>query len=187
MLNALNKHSGEETGELLASMKRDVEAFVKDAPQFDDITMLALHYYGCRGDPAGESWDLTIDAKTENLTCVFDFLKEHLDARGCSARNQAQIKLAAEEIFVNVANYAYNPNVGPVTVRLAVKGDVATVTFIDNGVPYDPTAKPDPDVTLPAVERSIGGLGIYMAKNSMDSVSYEYKDGQNVLHMQKRI
>ena len=187
MLKALDDHSAEQTGELLASMKREVESFVKDAPQFDDITMLALHYYGGRGNPAGESWEITVEAKTENLTALFDFLKEHLDERGCSSRSQSQIKLAAEEIFVNVANYAYNPDIGPVTIRLDVKDDTASITFIDRGVPYDPLAKPDPDVTLPAVERTIGGLGIYMAKKSMDSFFYEYKDGQNVLHMQKRL
>ena len=72
-------------------------------------------------------------------------------------------------------------------IRIAADKDANTLTFIDNGIPYDPLAKPDPDVTLPVVERSIGGLGIYMAKKSMDSVFYEYKDGQNVLRMEKHL
>ena len=99
-----------------------------------------------------------------------------------------QLDVAAEEIFVNIAHYAYAPNTGTARVSLEIAGDVptATVTFMDRGVPYDPLAKPDPDVTLDAEHRSVGGLGVYMVKQTMDEVRYAYEDGQNVLTMVKR-
>ena len=129
--------------------------------------------------------ELTLEARTENLEKALAFIDERLEAQDCPPKVQMQIDVAAEEIFVNVANYAYAPNVGDVTLRFGMQDGAAVITFIDRGVPYDPLAKPDPDVTLPAEERPIGGLGIYMVKKSMDSVAYEYKDGQNVFTMRK--
>ena len=100
-----------------------------------------------------------------------------------------QIGLAGEEIFVNIANYAYSPQEGPATVRVQTDSEKSTVdiTFIDHGVPYDPLAKQDPDVTLSAEQRAIGGLGIFMVKKSMDDVTYEYRDGHNILTIKKGI
>ena len=114
---------------------------------------------------------------------------EELVALSCPPDQQIQIQIAVEELFVNIAHYAYNPEVGPATVRVDVEDDPISVviTFIDNGVPYDPLAKDDPDITLSAQERDIGGLGIYMVKMSMDDVSYEYKDGRNILTIKKKI
>ena len=104
-------------------------------------------------------------------------------------KTQMQIDIAVEELFVNIAHYAYNPEVGPVTIRVEVQKEplAVTVTFIDHGVPYDPLAKEDPDITLSAEERQIGGLGIFMVKKSMDDIAYEYKDGQNILYIKKKI
>ena len=98
-----------------------------------------------------------------------------------------QVEIAVEEIFVNVAHYAYAPNTGSVTVGVKISDDprFATITFKDGGKPYNPLAKPDPDVTLPADEREIGGLGIFMTKKVMDELSYEYTDGKNVLTLKK--
>ena len=100
-----------------------------------------------------------------------------------------QIGVAVEEIFVNIANYAYHPDKGNATVRVEVSGDpvCVTITFVDHGVPYDPLAKDDPDVTLSADDREIGGLGIFMTKRIMDDVAYEYKDGQNILTLKKNL
>ena len=100
-----------------------------------------------------------------------------------------QLDLAVEEIFVNIANYAYAPGKGNATVRVEVSGDPVTVsiTFIDRGMPYDPLKKDDPDITLSASERGIGGLGIFMTKRIMDDIVYEYKDGQNILTLKKTI
>ena len=133
--------------------------------------------------------ELNIEATTENLDKVLTFVDEELVALSCPPDQQIQIQIAVEELFVNIAHYAYNPEVGPATVRVDVEDDPISVviTFIDNGVPYDPLAKDDPDITLSAQERDIGGLGIYMVKMSMDDVSYEYKDGRNILTIKKKI
>ncbi|MBR4362958.1 MAG: ATP-binding protein [Ruminococcus sp.] len=131
--------------------------------------------------------ELFIEALTDNLDSVLAFVDEQLEATECSMKIQMQIDLAVEEIFVNIANYAYDPETGPATVRVDVApdGTVVTITFVDNGVPYDPLAKADPDITLPAEQREIGGLGIFLVKKNMDDVSYEYVNGSNILTLKK--
>ena len=133
--------------------------------------------------------ELELEAVTENLQEVQTFVEDHLEASGCSMKAQMQIGVAVEEIFVNIANYAYHPDKGNATVRVEVSGDpvCVTITFVDHGVPYDPLAKDDPDVTLSADDREIGGLGIFMTKRIMDDVAYEYKDGQNILTLKKNL
>ena len=131
--------------------------------------------------------ELTIDARMEDLDEMMAFVDGHLEEYGCPAKVQIQIEVAVEEVFVNIASYAYTPETGPATVRMHIEDDVAVITFIDSGVPYDPLAKPDPDVSLSAEERPIGGLGIYLVKKSMDSVSYNYESGRNVLQLEKRL
>lgn len=133
--------------------------------------------------------ELTIDATVENITQVTDFVDEQLEELNCPMKAQMQINVAIDELFGNIAHYAYNPEVGAATVRVEVTQDplAVTITFIDNGVQYDPLAKEDPDITLSAEEREIGGLGIYMVKKSMDEIAYEYKDGQNILTIKKHL
>jgi anti-sigma regulatory factor (Ser/Thr protein kinase) len=133
--------------------------------------------------------ELTIDATVENIACVTDFVDEQLEQYNCPIKAQMQINIAIDELFGNIAHYAYDPNVGPATVKVEVNDDpmAVIITFIDSGVPYDPLAKADPDVTLSAEERDFGGLGIYMVKKSMDDITYEYKDGKNILRIKKNI
>ncbi len=133
--------------------------------------------------------ELTIDAAVENIEKVTAFVNEQLELLNCPIKAQMQIDIAIDELFGNIAHYAYNPEVGPATVRVDVLQEPLSVivTFIDNGVAYDPLAKEEPDVSLSAEEREIGGLGIYMVKKSMDEISYEYKDGQNILRIKKGI
>ena len=133
--------------------------------------------------------ELTIAATVENIESVTDFVNEQLEALDCPMKAQMQIDIAIDEIFSNIAHYAYNPEIGQATVRVEVPEDPLSVmiTFIDNGVPYDPLAKADPDTTLSAEEREIGGLGIYMVKKSMDDIAYEYKDGHNILKIKKNL
>ena len=137
--------------------------------------------------PLAESMD--IEASNENLDEVQNFVYGHLEGANCSAKEKMQIGVVVEEIFTNIANYAYNPGKGNTTVRVKVSEDpvVVTITFIDHGIPYDPLAKEDPDITLSAEERSIGGLGIFMTKQMMDEVEYEYKDGSNILTLRKNL
>ncbi len=131
--------------------------------------------------------ELVIEAKTENLDEVLAFVDELLESNGCPIKTQMQIDVAVEEIFVNIAHYAYTPDVGKAVIQVEMSDDPKEVkfTFIDSGVHFNPLAKKDPDVTLSAAERPIGGLGIYMVKKSMDEMTYEYKEGQNILTIRK--
>ena len=131
--------------------------------------------------------ELVIEAKVENLDQVHAFVDEVLEENDCSMKVQMQIDIAVEELFVNVAHYAYAPAVGNATIRMETQEQprAAVITLIDSGAPFDPLAKPDPDVTLQAEDRKIGGLGIYMVKKSMNAVEYEYRDGQNILTIRK--
>lgn len=133
--------------------------------------------------------ELSIEAKVDNLGKVLAFVDGQLETFACPMKQQMQINVAVEELYVNVAQYAYAPEVGMVTLRVETVGEPHSVmiTFIDSGRPYNPLEKPDPDITLPAEERQIGGLGIYMVKKSMDDMAYEYRDGKNVLTIKKNI
>ncbi|MCR4798554.1 MAG: ATP-binding protein [Lachnospiraceae bacterium] len=131
--------------------------------------------------------ELIIEAKDENLGVVQEFIEKNVSPYADPPEKLIVLQIAVEEIFVNISHYAYNPQTGPATIRVEILEDPVAVelTFFDNGIPYDPLAKADPDVTLDADERDIGGLGIFMVKQSMDDVSYEYKDGQNILTIKK--
>lgn len=133
--------------------------------------------------------ELTVKATIENVNVVTAFVNEQLEQLGCPVRARMQVDVAIDELFGNIAHYAYHPGEGPATVRVETAENplAVIITFIDNGVKYDPLAKADPDTTLPIEEREIGGLGIYMVKKTMDSVSYEYRDGQNILRIKKNI
>ena len=133
--------------------------------------------------------ELTLAATVENIETVTEFVNAQLELMDCPIKAQMQIDIAIDELFGNIAHYAYNTEVGSATVQVEVSEAplAVIITFIDNGVPYDPLGKDDPDITLSAEEREIGGLGIYMVKQSMDEITYEYKDGQNILKIKKNI
>ena len=131
--------------------------------------------------------ELIIQAVTDNLSEVLSFVDEQLEAADCPIKTQLQIDVAVEEIFVNIAHYAYASGSGTAELRAGVSGEPPTfeMSFIDSGIPFDPLAKPDPDVTLPVEKKQIGGLGIYIVKKTMDDVRYEYRDGHNCLTLKK--
>lgn len=133
--------------------------------------------------------ELTVDATLESIPVITDFVDEQLEQFGCPMKAQAQIDIAIDELFSNIARYAYHPGVGPATVRVEVIETPLSVviTFIDQGVPYDPLSQADPDVTLSAEERELGGLGIYIVKKNMSEITYEYKDGRNILRIRKEL
>ena len=186
MLAALNRDPNASPQELLQMIRGDIDAFVGDAPQFDDITMLSFQYAGTGDKKLNE---LTLEAKVDNLDQVLSFVDGYLEQVDCPMKTKMQIDVAVEELYVNIASYAYNTETGSATVRVEMHEDplAVSITFIDHGVPYDPLKKPDPDVTLSAEERQIGGLGIFMVKKSMDGMEYEYKDGKNILTIHKNI
>lgn len=133
--------------------------------------------------------EMTIEATVDNIEVVTEFVNEELEVFGCPFKTQTQIDIAIDELFGNIALYAYDPETGPATVRVEVVEDplAVIITFIDNGKPYDPLAAEDPDITLPVEERPIGGLGVFLVKKTMDDVTYEYKDGQNILRIRKNM
>ena len=133
--------------------------------------------------------ELTVNAAVENIEVVTDFVNEELEKLDCPVKARRQIDVAIDELFGNIARYAYSPDVGKATVRFSVEENPleVTITFIDNGIPFNPLEKSNPDTHLSAEERPIGGLGIFLVKKSMDMVEYEYKNGQNILKIKKNI
>ena len=186
MIAALNQDPGAAPEDILKNVRRAVDGFVEEAEQFDDLTMLCLEYKGVQAKPARE---LTVDAAVENIPALTEFVEAELDAVDCPMKAKMQLTMAIDEIAANIAQYAYAPGTGPVTLRFAFEEETRTVTltFLDKGMPYNPLEKEDPDVSLSAEDRPIGGLGIYLVKKTMDSVAYEYKFGQNVLTIEKKL
>ncbi len=133
--------------------------------------------------------ELVIEAKVEALDRVLAFVDELLEETACSMKTKMQIDVVVEEVYVNIASYAYAPGTGQVQIRAEVSEDPAmlTVIFADSGTPYNPLLREDPDVTLPAEEREVGGLGVYLTKKFMDEVTYDYRDHQNILTIKKRL
>lgn len=148
---------------------------------FDDILTIV--------SPQEDTETLIIEAKTDKLDQVLNFIRIKLEKQKCPVRILRQIEVAAEEIFVNIARYAYESGVGDAGIQVEVEQDPlrVAITFMDHGVPYDPLQNEDPDMALSAEERQIGGLGIYMVKKSMDDVCYDYQDGKNILTIRKNI
>lgn len=130
---------------------------------------------------------MILTAEAGRIDEVIDFINAELERHEAPMKKIMQIDIAVEELFVNIAHYAYNPEVGEAAVCVDVEENprCAVVRFIDRGKPYDPLSRKDPDVTLGVDEREIGGLGIYMVKKSMDEVTYSYEDGQNILTIRK--
>ena len=132
--------------------------------------------------------ELTLPAAAENIEKAVEFVNSQLEAAGCPPKVTVQIDIAIDELFGNIAHYAYGKDTGEATVRVEVTEEPSVIiTFIDSGIPYNPLEKPDPDVAQSLEERQIGGLGIFMVKKSMDDITYEYKDGQNILRIRKDI
>ena len=184
LLDVMNANAECSSREMLRKITLDVEAFMDGSPQADDITMLIFDFYGTS---QSSSLVLELEATRDNLQSVLDFVNEHLDEINCPKKARMQLNLTVEEIYINIASYAYTPNIGMVKVVLddLKNPDGVRLTFIDQGVPYNPLAKADPDVTLPAEQRPIGGLGIYLVKKNMDKVEYKYENNSNVLAMTK--
>ena len=133
--------------------------------------------------------EMNIEATIENIPAVTAWVDEQLEQLDCPMKAQMQIDIAIDELFSNIARYAYNPETGPATVRVEVveKPLAVVITFIDKGIPYDPLKQEDPNTKLPIEEREVGGLGIYMVKKTMDEIVYEYANAQNILKIKKNL
>lgn len=180
MINALNNAKDLSSHELLESLHKDIDSFVGLADQFDDITMLSIQI-----KQVNSSFEeISLKPCLDNLDQVTDFIDNHLSEGGVSNKLIFKVNMAIDEIYSNIARYS-----GATEARVGcnVSENKVSLRFVDNGSPYDPTVKEDPDTTLSAEEREIGGLGIYMVKKIMDEISYEYKDGRNILILEKNI
>lgn len=189
-LDALNRASDESPYLIITHVQDAVNDFVSGAEQFDDMTMLCFDFKGSGHEDIHGSGDvLEIEADTKRIHEVYEYIEKKMDGLQCSPKCLMDISLAVEEIFVNIANYAYAPGKGKAIVNAELSRDrtMLTISFSDSGKPFNPLERLDPDITLSAEERNIGGLGIYMTKKMMDEVNYEYKDGHNVLTMRKKI
>ena len=187
LLAFMNQNSAVEATELLPALKENIDEFVGEAPQFDDITMLMFDY---RLPQGGTGMTKRIfPAKTEALMDILGFVEEKLESYECPMKIQMAVCVAIEEVFVNVAHYAYGDSEGEVSLEINFDEDSREVTFclVDQGIPFDPLKKTDPDITLPVEEREIGGLGIFITKKTMDMVTYAYENGENILTMMKKI
>ena len=130
---------------------------------------------------------LTVNASADNLAGVLEFIDAELAAAGSTMKTQFQIDLAVEEIYVNIVHFAYTPDTGDIIIQCDVYGEppLAEIQFIDQGKPYNPLDNPEPNITLTAEERQIGGLGVLMVKKTMDEVEYHYENSQNILKIKK--
>lgn len=133
--------------------------------------------------------ELHIDALVENLDKVNDFVHDSIEDLECSKKALMQLGIVVEEIFVNIASYAYPGKVGKAVVQCEVKENPSSIilTFIDSGVEYNPLARKDPNLELELHEREIGGLGIFMVKKIVDDISYKYVDEKNILTITKSL
>ena len=133
--------------------------------------------------------EMNLEAKLENIPVVTGFIEEQLEALDCPMKTMMQMDVAIDEVFTNIASYAYGAQQGDATVRFDFDEEnrVASVTFIDSGMPFNPLESAEPDVTLSVEERPVGGLGIFLVKKTMDEVIYVYENGQNVLTIRKKI
>ena len=179
MLETLNGKKPDSPEQIIRNVREKIEEFICGAPQFDDITMVCLNYNGKNRD------SIKLTAVDENLNNALQFVRDKVKAAGCDDKTLRKIELYVEELFVNVAHYAYSPDVGEVEIKIEITDKKVRITFYDEGKPYDPLVKEDPDITLSAEERSIGGLGIFLTKKLTDNLKYEYKDGKNILITEK--
>ena len=183
----LNRCQSDTAEEMLADLKKDINSFLGEAPQFDDITMLMLDF---KKRKAGEGMiERLFPADDSALNDVLAFAEEELEKAECPAKTMMQLTVALEEVFVNVAHYAYPDEKGKVNVGIAFDGENRRITFriADSGVEFNPLEKPDPDITLSAEEREIGGLGIFICKKTMDEIGYARENGENILIMTKKL
>lgn len=174
--------------ELIELVRRDVTRFSEGAEQADDITMLALEF----GVPPEVTATITVPANDRELPHVTEFAHTELDRRLCLVRAQRQLDIALEELFVNVAHYAY-PDATPdrpgevrVSYTYSAEPPSITVEIEDEGIPFDPLSRPDAVTPTSIEDVPIGDLGILMAKRSVDEMRYERTDGTNAVTITKR-
>jgi len=179
LVDVLNKNKNTAVKGLLDIVKRELDAFREDAEQADDITMLALNITDKK-----EIKQMELEAKPENLNEALNFINNELRLAGFKPDNTNEIDIAVEEIFMNIANYAYKPESGSACIYIDTFEKISII-FEDSGRPYNPLEQAPPDLEIPPAKRDIGGLGVFLVKKIMDNVEYERRDGKNILKITK--
>lgn len=173
--------------QLIAQMTDAVHEFVGDAEQSDDLTMMAIQYIKQQSDVKMRK-SIVLPNDTQEVPRLNAFVDEVCKSVGFDEGKTMEIKVAVEEAVVNVMNYAYPPEQrGDVTIEAASNDIRLKFTIIDSGKPFDPTVQNEVDTTLSAEARSIGGLGIHLIRQNMDSINYERVDNLNVLTLRKKL
>ena len=186
LLSYIDKNKALKAEALLSGIKEDIDNFAGDAPQFDDITMLLFDYKAKEGAAMKEK---VFSAKKDTLPEVMAFTEECLESFDCPMKSLMAICVAVEEIFVNIASYAYGEGDGNASFMFGFDENERLMTLIvsDEGIPFNPLERDEPDITLSAAEREVGGLGIFITKKTMDTISYRFEDNKNILTMTKKL
>jgi sigma-B regulation protein RsbU (phosphoserine phosphatase) len=180
-------HGQQEPRQLIGQMTDAVHLFVGDAEQSDDLTMMAIQYIRQQSDVRMRK-SIVLLNDTKEVPKLTAFVDEVCEDAGLKPDETAQVKVAIEEAVVNVMNYAYPLGQrGDVTIEAASNNLRLKFTIIDSGKPFDPTVQAAVDTTLSAKERRIGGLGIHIVRQMMDSINYERMDNLNVLTLRKKL
>ena len=181
LINSLNKiKNTDNIKEVLLNIKSELKSYTHAISQSDDITMLGFHF---KSNQIKQNQLYYDEAKPENYTAFYNWLHNTIEPWNLSEELINKIDLCAEEIFINIASYAYSGKTGKVEVYIDKNDDKILLKFVDTGFAYNPLSKPDPDITLPPEQRPLGGLGIYMVKQVTENVSYERNVNKNVLTM----
>ncbi len=188
-VEALNRVCDGSPREVLDGVAKAVGEFVGEAPQFDDLTMLCVEYLGVGSDELQVLGEITLEASTKNASKAIDFVEKTVAALDPSEHAVVQLGIAVDEVFSNVARYAYQDDAGSVSLTVSAHepSRTVTITFMDEGVAYDPTTTAAPNTDLPAGERAQGGYGVFLVKKIMDSVCYERRGNANVLTLTKSV
>ena len=175
LLETVNRNIVMDTRKLCEAVKYDVDQFVGEAPQFDDITMLSVEIQYIRGENS-----ITVIADDKSMIPVSEFVKSLTEKLAVVPKVANKVSIAVDEIYSNIINYS---GAELATISYEIKDGRLYITFTDDGIPYNPLEAEEPDITLSAEERKIGGLGIFMVKKMTESMEYTYEDEKNILKL----
>ena len=175
LLETVNRNIVMDTRKLCEAVKYDVDQFVGEAPQFDDITMLSVEIQYIRGENS-----ITVIADDKSMIPVSEFAKSLTEKLAVVPKVANKVSIAVDEIYSNIINYS---GAELATISYEIKDGRLYITFTDDGIPYNPLEAEEPDITLSAEERKIGGLGIFMVKKMTESMEYTYEDDKNILKL----
>ncbi len=182
---ALNSNTENSVNSIISNVANYICDFTQGAEQYDDVTMLSFIYNGQDFDK-DNTWETkTFSAKAEEFFNILSWVESICDDVGMDMKIKAKFNVALEEIFINIVNYAYPGKEGSVDISLRTDSNAIEVRFIDSGIPYNPLEQEAPDTSLNAQDRQIGGLGIFIVRNTMDSMEYSFENGKNILTIKK--